>query len=333
MNTAANGEAPRSYGADDVIGRKAIKPFVARTNRHGVVVFAVHTALLVFFGWLLSHTWGTWWAVPAMVPYALLMAFLFNPVHECSHGTAFRSRALNETVYWIVCLVYMVPPTFFRYSHATHHTYTQIRDLDPDMLPERMTVARFVRFVAGETFWKRNLRWFLTHPFGRIAPAERYFLPDGEEARVVREARIIMGVYGAIAVVSVYTGSWMAITLWLLPRLIGEPSMRLVRVAEHAECEETGDLRRNTRTTRTLAPLRFLLWNMPYHAEHHLCPMVPFHALGRLHGQVGTRLFPVADGYTGVTAEVLSNYRRRDGVTWGGASAALAERETRGVAA
>ncbi len=333
MSTAIAGDGPKSYGAEDVIARKEIKPFVARTNRHGIVVFTVHAALLVVFGWLVWRTWGTWWVVPAMVPYALVMAFLFNPVHECSHGTAFRSRALNETVYWIACLVYMVPPTFFRYSHATHHTYTQIRGLDPDMLPERMTVGALLRFVAGETFWKRNLRWFLCHPFGRIAPTERYFLPSGEETRVVIEARLIMAAYAAIAAVSIYAGSWMAVYLWVLPRLLGEPSMRLVRVAEHAECEEGGDLRRNTRTTRTPAPLRFLLWNMPYHAEHHLCPMVPFHALGRLHDKVGMRLFPVADGYAAVTADVVSSYRRREGVSWGGESAALVERDCRRVTA
>jgi fatty acid desaturase len=28
---------------------------------------------------------------------------------------------------------------------------------------------------------------------------------------------------------------------------------------------------------------RFLYWNMNYHLEHHLFPMVPFHALKRLH--------------------------------------------------
>jgi fatty acid desaturase len=28
---------------------------------------------------------------------------------------------------------------------------------------------------------------------------------------------------------------------------------------------------------------RFLYWNMNYHVEHHMFPMVPYHALPRLH--------------------------------------------------
>ena len=32
------------------------------------------------------------------------------------------------------------------------------------------------------------------------------------------------------------------------------------------------------------------MWNMNYHAEHHLSPMVPFHALPALHEVVKDRL-------------------------------------------
>jgi fatty acid desaturase len=31
---------------------------------------------------------------------------------------------------------------------------------------------------------------------------------------------------------------------------------------------------------------RFLYWNMNYHVEHHMFPMVPFHALPALHEEV-----------------------------------------------
>ncbi len=305
-----------AFGREMVIGKKELKPFVGRTNWHGLLNFSVHMALLAAAGALTAISWGTLWVVPAMLAYALIMAFLFNPVHECSHGTAFRNRRLNEAVYWIVCLIYMVPPTMFRYEHATHHTYTQIRGRDPDMMPKNMTVGFYLWFAAGGLFWLRGVKWFFLQPFGIIEPAQRYFLPDSEIPRVVREARIIMVVYGSIAALSFWFGSWAAVIYWILPRLIGEPSMRLVRVAEHGECEEGPDLRVNTRTTKASSVLRFLFWNMPYHAEHHIAPMVPFHALGRLHDQIGDRLFPVGENYPAVHAEVLGKISRRDGVTW-----------------
>jgi fatty acid desaturase len=31
---------------------------------------------------------------------------------------------------------------------------------------------------------------------------------------------------------------------------------------------------------------RFLYWNMNYHVEHHMFPMVPYHALPRLHAAI-----------------------------------------------
>ena len=54
----------------------------------------------------------------------------------------------------------------------------------------------------------------------------------------------------------------------------------------------------NTRTTLSCAPLRFLMWNMPYHAEHHTAPAVPFHALPALHRDLSGALQRLAPGYT-----------------------------------
>jgi fatty acid desaturase len=45
-----------------------------------------------------------------------------------------------------------------------------------------------------------------------------------------------------------------------------------------------------TRSLITPAWLRWLIWNMPYHAEHHAWPAVPWHALPALHAQVREHL-------------------------------------------
>jgi len=316
MTGSVQQQSEIAFGRDLVLSRKQLKPFTGRTNSHGLINLAGHLSLLCATGWLVYLAFGSWWILPAMLAHGFVMAFLFAPVHECSHGTTFRSRWLNETVYWLVCLIYLVPPIFFRYAHAAHHTYTQIRGHDPDMLPERMTVWSYVSFVLGVTFWKRNMQWFLFHPLGKINPAQRYFLPDSEIPRVVRESRIIVGLYAGIAVTAIAAGSWAPLVYWVIPRFIGEPFMRWFRIAEHAECMEGPDLRENTRTTRTSSWINSLFWNMPYHAEHHICPMVPFHALPRLHQVVRDKLFPVGEGYLKVHADVLSQIVRRQGVTW-----------------
>ena len=53
----------------------------------------------------------------------------------------------------------------------------------------------------------------------------------------------------------------------------------------------------NTRTTFTTGLVRRLAWNMPYHAEHHAYPAVPFHALPRFHALVRDHLKTTERGY------------------------------------
>jgi fatty acid desaturase len=315
-----------AFGRSDVISRRELKPFVRRTDRHGLLFFAAHSALLVATGALVYASLGTAWVVPATLLHGFVMAFLFAPVHECSHRTPFRTLWLNETVYWLYALIYLVPPTYFRYSHATHHTYTQMRGRDPDMvLPEWATVWDYVSYVSAIPFWIRNLRWYVLHALGHVQPSQRYFLPEDQFPRVYAEARLIWLIYGAVAAAAIAFQSSAPLTLWLIPRLVGEPFMRWLRIAEHAECPEGPNLLINTRTTRAPAWLRALFWNMPYHAEHHLAPMVPFHALPALHAKVGDRMHAVGDSYLAVHAHVLDQLARHQGATWADGSGVAAE--------
>jgi fatty acid desaturase len=48
--------------------------------------------------------------------------------------------------------------------------------------------------------------------------------------------------------------------------------------------------------------VRWIAWNMPYHAEHHVCPAVPFHKLPELHGLMRTELKETAQGYIAFNA-------------------------------
>ncbi len=50
--------------------------------------------------------------------------------------------------------------------------------------------------------------------------------------------------------------------------------------------EDVLDHRLNTRTIYLNPFLRFLYWNMNYHIEHHMFPMVPYHALPALHKEL-----------------------------------------------
>lgn len=209
----------------------------------------------------------------------------------------------------LISFVYISPPVFFRYFHAAHHSYTQIRGKDPDIvMPENPTLLNYIVYVSTLRFWRRNATWFVTHAFGHIAPRDSWYVPENEWPRIYREARVMLAMYAAIGFVAYWTGTGtLLLTLWLIPRLMGEPFMRWIRVAEHTGCDEVADLRKNTRTTRANRLFHALFWNMSYHAEHHLCPVVPFHALGRLHEKVGDKLYPIGESYPAVHSHVIRN--------------------------
>jgi fatty acid desaturase len=55
-------------------------------------------------------------------------------------------------------------------------------------------------------------------------------------------------------------------------------------LTQHAGlAEDVLDHRLNSRTVYMNPIFRFIYWNMNYHVEHHMFPMVPYHALPRLH--------------------------------------------------
>ena len=61
--------------------------------------------------------------------------------------------------------------------------------------------------------------------------------------------------------------------------IIGQPFLRLFLLAEHGFCDLTTDMTKNSRTTKTNFLVRFFMWNMNYHSEHHSTPGIPFHKL------------------------------------------------------
>jgi fatty acid desaturase len=297
-----------AYGAEMVVPRATLKKLARRNNWIAALFLAGHFGLLAATGLGIHAALGSWWVVPAMAAHGIVIAFLFAPMHELSHGTAFRARWLNEAAFRLISFIYISPPVFFRYFHAAHHTYTQIRGKDPDIvLPGPASWGDYVYYVSSIPLWRRNAAWFVSHALGRISERDSWYVPKDEWPRVYREARMMLLLYGLVALGAVMMASWAPLVYWIVPRLMGEPVMRWLRVAEHVGCEYTPDLRRNTRTTRPTLLLRGIFWNMSFHAEHHLCPAVPFHALPRLHREAGHQLHPVGTGYLAVHREVLAN--------------------------
>ena len=280
-----------------IIGSSRLPGFVERRDRPGLRFATAHAVLAIATGWMLWRVLGTVWAVPATVVHGIVIVHLFAPFHESAHYTAFRSRRLNVATGWVTGLVLMLPPAVFRYEHTAHHKYTQDAGRDPQMIPMGEHRWGFWYYASAIPYFQGVLSVLLRHPFGRLHPSERRNVPPALHRKVQHQSWIFWCVYLALAVASVRLESWLAAQLWLLPRLAGEPFMRIIRMSEHVGCAQVPDMLENTRTVFTTAPLRLLAWNMAYHTAHHALPQTPFFRLAALDAVLRGHVAETRQGY------------------------------------
>jgi len=296
----------------DVVSRKELKQYLTRNNWAGLVHFALHSGAILGTGAVLWLTGFTWWTVPLLILHGSMIAFLFAPMHECVHSSAFKNRKLNLLIGRICGLVIMRPFLYLKYRHMAHHTFTQHPEGDPDRVDFPRDMSEYLLHISSANIWHRMLKNLFFLSLGRFSEEERDFIPDSELRAVANEARVMVAVYLLIAVISIWAQSWLAVYVWLLPRILGEPALRAFRMIEHTGMAESPNMLENTRTTRTNFLVRFFYWNMPYHAEHHLYPSVPFHALPRLHEEkVRDHLAEIAPGVIAVHYKVLKRLLTR----------------------
>ncbi|MEZ5780023.1 MAG: fatty acid desaturase [Paracoccaceae bacterium] len=260
----------------------------------------LHGGLIVLIGGLIAARVPFW---PVLLPaQGVLICFLFTLEHECTHKTPFRSAALNEWVGRVSGFVILQPFDWFRYFHLAHHRFTNIPGQDPELDgPKPETLAQWLRHVSGLPFWWAAVTRLWRLCLGRERAA---FLPKSALPRMEREARIMAGLYALAGLSLLLTPA--LVWVWLVPALLGQPFLRLYLLAEHGDCPFVVNMFENTRTTFTNRIVRFLAWNMPYHAEHHVFPAVPFHRLSDLHRIMQRRLCVTADGYAAFNRDYLA---------------------------
>ena len=283
--------------ARDIIPRQTLQELGRRRDLPGIVFMTAHVICTLATGMLVYLSSETLWFWPAIVLHGIVIVHFFAPFHEASHYTAFKTRHLNDLAAWFTGLIVILPPTHFRLEHRAHHAHTQDPHKDPEMIPHTRSKLGILWYATAIPYFKSTLSGLSRHPLGYLNDVERSFIPESQRPKVVRDARIMWCVYGSIVLVSLASGSTAALTYWLVPRVIGEPFMRVIRMAEHGALPYVPDMLRNTRTVRSLLPVRLLAWNMAFHAEHHNLPSVPFHALPKLHEYLKSDLAEVRSGY------------------------------------
>jgi len=295
------------------IERKALKALMTRSDAAGFANFGPWLVLLVGSGGVAWLAWGSWWAIPAFLVYGTLYTSSDAHWHECAHGTAFRTRWINEAFYHLCSFMCLREAHLWRWSHARHHTHTMITGRDPEITVPRpanlpAVLSDFLYLFSGTTEAGKIVR----HALGIVTPGARDFVPESEWSGMIRTSRIYVGLVVATLGLAVALGSPLPILFVFLPRFYGAWFHQLCVLTQHAGLAEmVRDHRLNTRTVTMNRVCRFLYVNMNYHLEHHMFPMVPFHALPRLHQAIKAQTPPPYAGFLDAYREILPTLIRQ----------------------
>jgi fatty acid desaturase len=208
--------------------------------------------------------------------------------HECGHYTAFKTRWINDAVYYLASFMILREGTVWRRSHQRHHADTIIVGLDPELpSPRPPRLVELALSFLGLPQLKLYVERLARHVRGRISPAEKTFIPPQDLAKVRLEARIHVAIYALVFALAGATGSILPLMYVGLPSLYGAWLYVLTGLTQHVGlAEDVLDHRLNSRTVYMNRLVRFLYWNMNYHVEHHMFTMVPYHALPLLHEEM-----------------------------------------------
>ena len=268
------------------VPRKVMKDLMARSDSPAIRdTILLYGSMIVLAGigiWL----WPSWWSAPFWLGYGVLYGSASDSRwHESSHGTAFRTPWMNNVVYEIASFMIMRNSATWRWSHARHHSETYIVGRDPEiavMRPPEVAklILNFFGIIDVMKFFPNLIRNALAGPNAD----EKTFVPQSEWGKVQRVAQIHLAIYLATVALALWMHSILPLMVIGLPRIYGAWHHIMTGLLQHGGlAENVVDHRLNSRTVYMNPVSRFIYWNMNYHVEHHMFPMVPYHALPRLH--------------------------------------------------
>ena len=271
------------------VPRKVIKDLMARSDGPAIHDSVILYGLMIALAAAGIALWPSWWSAPFWLAYGVLYGSASDSRwHECGHGTAFRTAWMNNVVYQISSFMIMRNPAAWRWSHARHHSETYIVGRDPEIAVMRPGVlaklmANFFGIFDVIAFFPRLITNALSGP----TAAEKTYIPASDWPRVQRAAQSHLAIYVATVLLALAMGSILPLMVIGLPRLYGAWHHVMTGLLQHGGlADNVVDHRLNSRTVYMNPVSRFIYWNKNYHVEHHMFPMVPYHALPALHDAI-----------------------------------------------
>ena len=173
------------------------------------------------------------------------------------------------------------------------------------VLSDRLMLPLF-ELLGGTMDTTLGGRLCVLHAVGRMDAEEATYIPASEYPRVFFTARVTLAIYAGVIGLALTQRSLLPLMFIGLPTLYGSWLMPVFGLTQHAGmAEDVLDHRLNCRTVYMNPVFRYLYWNMNYHLEHHMFPLVPYHQLPRLHELVKDDCPPPYPSLTATYREII----------------------------
>ena len=270
------------------VSRKDMKALMQRRDGPAIRDTIIYYGAMILLAGAAAWLFPSAWSIPFFLAYGVLYASASDSRwHEAGHGTAFRTPWMNSVVYHVACFMLLRNPTVWRWSHARHHTDTIVVGRDPEIITMRPPdIAKAALLFLGMDSVQSFIKMFRYATRG-VNEAEKTFIPEEERWKASAAARVWILVFAVTVVIAIGLNSILPLLLVGGPVFYGSWHYLMTGLLQHTGlADNVVDHRLNTRTVYMNPISRFIYWNMNYHIEHHMFPMVPYHALPKLHEMI-----------------------------------------------
>jgi fatty acid desaturase len=264
--------------------------------------------------------------IAACYLHAMFSGFLgmSSTIHELSHKTPFKTKALNEFFYYLFAFISWNNPIHFRESHTRHHHLTVFKGRDKEVV---LTPAPFgfVDFLSWFIFDYKKfhliMRGHLSYFFGKDMPDTFFWDPlfenkdDPKRKAMFKWSRIEIIGHLLFVALFIMTGQWVLIFTFTCSYFFADFLNRACEMTQHVGMASDIPDWRITCHTMVFGPvISYFYWNMNYHIEHHMFAAVPFYNLKKLHDLIAHDTPEPVKGYFGGIAQIkdLMKKQRND---------------------
>jgi omega-6 fatty acid desaturase (delta-12 desaturase) len=231
-------------------------------------------------------------------PAAGLLVRTFIIMHDCGHGSFFRSRRANEILGWITGVLTLTPYAQWRKDHALHHASAGDLDRRGHGDVETITAREYAEYTPEQ---RRRYR-FVRHPLVLLVLGPIYLmlsqrLPIRDIPLARRHRVSVWSTNAAIVAIAVAFSWWIGFDAYFaiyFPAifLAGSAGVALFYVQHqfedtswksHQTWDYTDAAIRGSSYLKLPRVLQWFTGNIGLHHVHHLGPRIPNYNLERCH--------------------------------------------------